>query len=425
MAIQSEISQISYLGNGSAGTGYPVPFYFFEDTDLRVSRTDAAGAVTQLSLGAHYSVSGAGNASGGAVTTTTAYGGSDRITIARIVPATQPLVYDENDRFPAKSHERGLDRLTMLAQQVARAAKRGFRLGDSQGEIPAIEARTPNSLAGLDGDGAPKLYTIDQLVTLLSLPAPILNRPTKTFSDDGGRAEATPDFVGQIGTQQDTKAVYVANGLTAGSWMIHALSPLQLLSPMILDQEYSESIGGDGNFIFCPDSLSPLYRGTFGKLKDWMLSQQRAGAVLQSVFGTLSAHYSASSAIPNDDSLPQSDEGNPILAASITPTNAANKLRVTFIGNPYSSGIPGVVSLFKSGSTDAIATACVFDPDNKVHAPLVMQTEVVAGSTDPVAFNVRAGPLGSAGTIYFNGTNTGRRFGGAMKTTLLIEEIKA
>lgn len=40
------------------------------------------------------------------------------VTVDRVIPFTQQTDYVENDDFPAETHERGLDRATMLAQQV-------------------------------------------------------------------------------------------------------------------------------------------------------------------------------------------------------------------------------------------------------------------------------------------------------------------
>ncbi len=108
----------------------------------------------------------------------------------------------------------------MLAQQLSRSGKRCLRVADSQPEIPPFDARIPHSLTGLDGDGVPKLYTIDELLTLISLPAPVLSFPVKTWADDGGRNAAVPDFVGQPGTQQNTKTLYIATGLSAGNWVL-------------------------------------------------------------------------------------------------------------------------------------------------------------------------------------------------------------
>lgn len=396
MAIQSEISQISYLGNGSAGTGYPVPFYFFEDTDLKVSRTDAAGIVTQLTHGAHYSVSGAGNPSGGSVMTTTAYGGSDRISIVRTVPATQLLVYDENDRFPAKSHERGLDRLTMLAQQLSRSGKRCLRVADSQPEIPPFDARIPNSLTGLDGDGVPKLYTIDELLTLISLPAPVLNFPVKTWADDGGRNAAVPDFVGQPGTQQNTKTLYIATGLSAGNWVL------------------------------APASIAP---GAIGKLQLGALAAAAnlpIGAVIQSVSAKYTEGTEFSGTIPYDNSKPQIGEGNAIASVPITPSfsNSKFRIRATVPASINGNTDALILAVFRGGLDDAIGATFVRATDDYDCRVLVLECEDSPATVSPLTYSIRMGVESGGGAYYVNGTNSTAKLGGSCVATLVVEEIK-
>ena len=115
-----------YAGAGTAGP-FAVAFRFLEDSHLRVVRTDAEGVDTVLALGADYGVTGAGD-SVGAVTLTAPLPVAHRLTILRSVPATQEADYVQNDAFPAESHERALDKLTMLAQETAEKLARAIVL---------------------------------------------------------------------------------------------------------------------------------------------------------------------------------------------------------------------------------------------------------------------------------------------------------
>ena len=47
---------------------------------------------------------------------------------------------------------------------------------------------------------------------------PAGNFPTKTVSNSAGRTAATPDFIGQVLSQRDTRKLYFGTALTAGSW---------------------------------------------------------------------------------------------------------------------------------------------------------------------------------------------------------------
>lgn len=117
MTVSSQTSSVSYLGDGVT-TLLPVPYYFLEQTDLVVTRVNVDSSVTTLVLGSDYSVSGAGVQAGGAVTMFVAPTVGVQILINRVVPVTQETDYVANDPFPAESHERALDKLTMLVQQA-------------------------------------------------------------------------------------------------------------------------------------------------------------------------------------------------------------------------------------------------------------------------------------------------------------------
>lgn len=117
MAVETDLDRDQYGTNGTTGP-WTVHFYFLTNADLSVTYTDATGVDTLLALDVGYSVVGAGDEDGGTVTTTTAYPPGGQIVILRDVDFVQETVYEDGDSFPAKTHERALDRLTMLAQQL-------------------------------------------------------------------------------------------------------------------------------------------------------------------------------------------------------------------------------------------------------------------------------------------------------------------
>ncbi|HHL1435453.1 TPA: hypothetical protein ACQ3B3_000369 [Klebsiella pneumoniae] len=115
MTVSSEVNYIEYNGDGSTTT-FAIPFYFILNTDISVQIADADANITNLTYGIDYTISGAGNASGGSGTLNTAYASGYTILFFRNPPATQETAYYENGKFPAKSHEKALDKLTMLVQ---------------------------------------------------------------------------------------------------------------------------------------------------------------------------------------------------------------------------------------------------------------------------------------------------------------------
>jgi len=80
-------------------------------------RNDTTGVETTQTLTTDYTVTNAGNDAGGNVVFGTAPASGNTVFIRRVLPLTQTTDYVENDPFPAESHERALDKLTMLIQQ--------------------------------------------------------------------------------------------------------------------------------------------------------------------------------------------------------------------------------------------------------------------------------------------------------------------
>jgi hypothetical protein len=219
MAVQSDTSSISYTGNNSTSTSYAVPFVFLENAHLAATaKVTATGVESVVTLTNH---TGAGNVNGGTVRTSVAIPATSTLTIFRTVPATQTTTYQEGGDFPAASHERALDKLTMLGQQNARKNDRALRVTEADGSRNEVVA-VANSIIGLDGSKQPKAMTASEVKTFLALTGVTLDVAAgmKTFADSGERALAVPDFTGQLGTQRDTADIYIATGTAAGNWSL-------------------------------------------------------------------------------------------------------------------------------------------------------------------------------------------------------------
>jgi len=129
MTVSSTTVKNSYSGNSST-TAFAYTFKIFADTDLQVIIRSSAGTETTKTLTTHYTVSGAGDASGGNVTFTSGNtpATGETVVIRRGVPQTQAIDYIANDPFPAESHEEGLDRATMTIQQMQEELDRSFKV---------------------------------------------------------------------------------------------------------------------------------------------------------------------------------------------------------------------------------------------------------------------------------------------------------
>lgn len=123
MTVSTTALSVPYTGNGVT-TAFATTFPFLEASHLVVV---VAGATIGSS---QYVVTG-GNGLTGTVTFLAAPASGAAITITREVPATQLIDYLRNDPFPAESHEKGLDKLTMLVQQVLSGLGKAFRFSDA------------------------------------------------------------------------------------------------------------------------------------------------------------------------------------------------------------------------------------------------------------------------------------------------------
>ena len=114
MTITTTTSKVTYTGNGSTDV-FAYTFKIFANTEIKVYVDNVLKTLTT-----HYTVSGAGSASGGNVTFTSGNipANTTKVVLVRNIAKTQVTDYVENDSFPAETHESALDKLTMLVQDV-------------------------------------------------------------------------------------------------------------------------------------------------------------------------------------------------------------------------------------------------------------------------------------------------------------------
>lgn len=255
MSLQSEDSRIAYKGNGSTSASYIVPFVFFDAGDLRAVARDSTGAEEAITL---TNIVGANNPNGGTVQTATPVAPSKTLVIFRVVQATQETSYLEGGDFPAASHERALDKLTMLVQQLQRAIQSSFR-GSDAASIPPI-AVGDNSLLAFTATGVLGL-TPDQVRGLLGITSVNLDVDAgiRTFVNDAARNATIPDFIGQLAAQQDTKEIYIATGNSAGNWLAYSVFNIANGSVNTPDKLVDGVVTAPkiANNAVTPDSLSP------------------------------------------------------------------------------------------------------------------------------------------------------------------------
>jgi len=149
---------------------------------------------------------------------------------------------------------------------------------------------------------------------------------------------------------------------------------------------------------------------------------QRSGNVIQVVNFQTNAMATGTTVIPNDDTIPQITEGNEYMTLAITPTSAANKLKIeitSYLSNSVSNWL--ISALFQDSTANALAAVVT-------HKGIATTTEVVSfthtmtsGTTSSTTFRVRLAGQ-DAGTTTFNGSGAGRRMGGVAASSITITE---
>jgi hypothetical protein len=156
MTVSSTTTKNSYSGDGSTTT-FAYAFKIFADADLTVILRSAAGTETVQTLTTNYTVTNAGNASGGNVVFVTAPASGVTVVIRRNMAQTQSTDYTANDPFPAESHEDALDRLTFIAQQQQEEVDRSIKLSRTNTmtstEFTVGATERANKILAFDGNG--------------------------------------------------------------------------------------------------------------------------------------------------------------------------------------------------------------------------------------------------------------------------------
>ena len=184
MATSYTLPAVVYTGNNSTVTAYTIPFPFLEPEYVFAAVTTGA-TTTELDPSA-ITVTQDEDEQGGTLVTATAVADTSTITIFRRTDRIQPLEFPAAGAFPAESHERALDRLTHITQELNNAV-----LG-LQGDAEALEVPTAGGAQDLED--------------------------TAFFTSDGTRALAAPTRQGQLAVELNTKTLKFGLAAVVGSW---------------------------------------------------------------------------------------------------------------------------------------------------------------------------------------------------------------
>lgn len=227
MTVQTTTRTITHVADGVQVT-FSYNFLVYEATHLFAYDTDG-NEVTG------FSVVGLGDPVGGSVTFQTAPA-APTITLVRDVPFTQLIAYIQDDPFPSKTHERGLDLLTMMAQQLDEELTRNllYRITDSPTEaqrtLPLL-SDVPDRIFGWDSNGNPQAVLAGDLGAITFTPwgQGLINQSGAA----AGRAymETNRVFIKSTVPDQDDDE---SNGFTLGD-IIYSTSTQRRYMPLTVD----------------------------------------------------------------------------------------------------------------------------------------------------------------------------------------------
>lgn len=172
MTVTTDVQSIVYDTDGSTAV-FPIPFYFLRNADITAELVDDDGGLIELTLGTDFTVTGAGQQSGGALTATSPFTAGYKLHVYRVVPVTQETQFQQNDPFPSKTTEKALDKLTMLIQQQKQTTDRALVVPRSDlnphTTLPPARLRANKGL-GFDNAGNPVAVQL----TIGSIVAPVV-----------------------------------------------------------------------------------------------------------------------------------------------------------------------------------------------------------------------------------------------------------
>jgi hypothetical protein len=129
MTISTTIIKNSYSGDASNDT-FAYQFKISTTADMQVIIRSAAGAETVKTLTTHYTVTGAGESSGGNVVFEAGHipAATETVILRRSTTQTQALDLVENDPFTADSVENAFDKNLALVQELQEESNRSIKL---------------------------------------------------------------------------------------------------------------------------------------------------------------------------------------------------------------------------------------------------------------------------------------------------------
>lgn len=153
MSFSTISNKIEYTLDGATSV-FAYDFKIFADTEMTaILSTIATGAILQtLVLNTDFTVSGAGDASGGNVTLTgDLHDDTIKLTLLRVLPQTQENDWIDNEPTPATTWAEVADRAIMISQQLQEEVDRSVKVNVGASATPVLPAPVDGNVVVWDG----------------------------------------------------------------------------------------------------------------------------------------------------------------------------------------------------------------------------------------------------------------------------------
>jgi hypothetical protein len=442
--------RVQYTADGTQ-TVFTYPFPIFAAGDLEVYLGEALQS-------AGYVVNGAGQSAGGTVVfAPTPPPAGAKVTLVRALAIARTSDFQEGGAFRAKTLNDELDRQTAFIQEVGERVERAIVAAPTETAGPLVlppPGQRAGKFLGFDASGAPIAAVGTGGVPVSAAMVPVVQAATLPEARAALAVPGLGDANLQLTPPLGIGAPAIAQaGLHVGYRSVTVTGSDQDFNAgggrAILDVDVGSGYarvggvnGGGGDF-----GLALIARNTYeATLRNGLAMMgatggaQGAGTInaqgyfkngvalsggklVQRAFAAFTNWISSSAVIPNDDTIPQDNEGTETVTLSFTPQDAANILRITVSVNATAApNTYGAAALFRSGVSNARAAAKFNIPGGPGGSNATFHFEQVAGETTSRIWSCRMGPIEGT-TVHFNGNSTGRIFGGILAHTMTIEEL--
>lgn len=213
MTVTSTPRRADYTGDGST-TSFEVPFQFFEisvyvDGALQIEGSDYIVVQEEPGLDGSIQFLSANGA--------TPPNNSDVVILGTTV-ITQGVDYVNNDDFPAEVHEAALDRLTMIAQEMAKSFEGVVRAVPWHVPIEPVDfAAHPGAIVCVDDTGNIALKPVEQIVGDIDIAEAVAAANAAAVSEAAAAASATAAASSATEAAASAEAAAAATGVLSGN----------------------------------------------------------------------------------------------------------------------------------------------------------------------------------------------------------------